>query len=173
MELSTQDASGSSDAPLVYAGFWRRVAANLIDIVVLWFPFFLMLFIASLAAKLESVWHPKVSPAIFFLNYALVLVIVPLLYFGLMESSTLQATIGKMMLGLRVTDIEGKRVSLGRAAGRTFAKYLSTLTLGFGFVLCGFTGKKQALHDMAAGCLVLRRARLRAELGEPSPRVAK
>jgi uncharacterized RDD family membrane protein YckC len=165
MEPSAPDASGSSDVRTVYAGFWRRVAANLIDIVVLWFPFFFAVFIATIAAKFESAWHPRVSAAIFFLNYGLVLIVVPLLYFGLMESSNLQATIGKMMLGLRVTDLGGQRVSLGRATERTLAKYLSTLTLGVGFILCGYTKKRQALHDMVAGCLVVRRAKLKPELG--------
>ena len=79
------------------------------------------------------------------------------LYFAVMESSPLQGTLGKMTLGLYVTDTEGKPVSLGRATGRTFAKYLSSATLGVGYLICGFTEKKQALHDIVAKCLVLRR----------------
>jgi uncharacterized RDD family membrane protein YckC len=76
-----------------------------------------------------------------------------------MESSSWQATLGKKLMGLYVTDIEGQRLSLGRATWRTFAKYLSSITAGIGYLMCGFTEKKQALHDMVANCLVLRRSR--------------
>ena len=78
------------------------------------------------------------------------------LYFAAFESSPWQATPGKKVFGLRVTDLEGKRVSFIRASGRYFGKIVSWLLLGLGFVLAGFTEKKQALHDMLAGCLVLR-----------------
>jgi uncharacterized RDD family membrane protein YckC len=81
------------------------------------------------------------------------------LYFALMESSSWQATLGKKMLGLCVTDLGGNRLTLGRATGRTFAKYLSSTTAGVGYLLCGFTKKKQALHDIVANCLVLRQPR--------------
>jgi uncharacterized RDD family membrane protein YckC len=62
-------------------------------------------------------------------------------------------------LGLYVTDIKGQRLSLIRATGRTFAKYLSAVTAGVGYLLCGFTEKKQALHDIVASCVVLRGSR--------------
>jgi len=78
------------------------------------------------------------------------------LYWALMESSAWQATLGKRMLGLRVTDLAGRRISLARASGRYFGKLVSALTLGLGFVMAGLTEKKQALHDMMAGCLVVR-----------------
>jgi uncharacterized RDD family membrane protein YckC len=57
---------------------------------------------------------------------------------------------------LYVCDTEGSRLTVSRAAGRMLAKCLSGLTIGVGFIMCGFTKKKQALHDMIAGCLVLR-----------------
>jgi uncharacterized RDD family membrane protein YckC len=78
------------------------------------------------------------------------------LYFAAFESSRWQATPGKKVLGLRVTDLEGKRLSFIRASGRYFGKIISWLLLGLGFVMAGFTEKKQALHDMLASCLVLR-----------------
>jgi len=87
-----------------------------------------------------------------------VVIVATWLYFAVMESSCWQATLGKKLMGLYVTDIEGRRLSLGRATGRTFAKYLSSMTAGVGYLLCGFTEKKQALHDMLAHCLVLRRS---------------
>jgi uncharacterized RDD family membrane protein YckC len=79
------------------------------------------------------------------------------LYSSVLESSPWQATIGKVVLRLYVSDREGRRVTLGRAMCRNLAKCLSNLTLGIGYVLCGFTKKKQALHDILASCLVLRR----------------
>ena len=79
------------------------------------------------------------------------------LYFALMESSTWQGTLGKKALGLEVTDLEGRRISFGRATGRFFAKIISALILWIGFIMAGFTEKKQALHDMIAGTLVIRK----------------
>ncbi len=76
------------------------------------------------------------------------------LYFALMESSKFQGTIGKIVLGIIVTDIDGNRISFARATGRYFGKILSGLILFIGYIMAGFTEKKQALHDMMAGTLV-------------------
>jgi uncharacterized RDD family membrane protein YckC len=84
-------------------------------------------------------------------------VIVVIMYFSGMESSPLQATIGKLATGLYVTDTNGERISFGRAAGRFLGKFLSGLFCYIGYIIAGFTEKKQALHDMIAGCLVLRK----------------
>ena len=77
------------------------------------------------------------------------------LYFTIMESYSKQATLGKMALGLIVTDMEGRRISLPRATGRHFGKIVSMMTIFIGFILAGITPRKQALHDMIAGCLVM------------------
>ena len=78
-------------------------------------------------------------------------------YYSLLESSTWQATLGKKALGLEVTDLNGARISFGRATGRWAARYVSVMTLGIGNIMAGFTEKKQALHDMIAGTLVIRK----------------
>ena len=78
------------------------------------------------------------------------------LYGALMESSPYQATLGKMALGMKVTDLYGNRISFARATGRHFAKYISMITLCIGFIMVGFTERKQGLHDMIAGTLVLK-----------------
>ena len=79
------------------------------------------------------------------------------LYHALMESSEWQATLGKKVLGLVVTDMAGRRVSFGRATGRHFAKIITNMVPAFiGYIMAGFTERKQALHDMIAGCLVRR-----------------
>lgn len=77
------------------------------------------------------------------------------LYYALMESSTNQGTLGKMALGIKVTDLKGNRISFGKATGRYFGKIVSGMILYIGFIMAGFTEKKQALHDMMAGCLVV------------------
>jgi uncharacterized RDD family membrane protein YckC len=85
-------------------------------------------------------------------------VVVTWLYFASMESSERQGTLGKMALGLFVTDMHGKRISFARASGRFFAKFITGLIPFFiGYIMAGFTEKKQALHDMIAGCLVLKK----------------
>jgi uncharacterized RDD family membrane protein YckC len=81
------------------------------------------------------------------------------LYFAMMESSSWQATLGKRALSIEVTDLAGQRVSFGRASGRHFSKIITNLIpLFIGYILAGFTEKKQAIHDMIASCLVLRKA---------------
>jgi uncharacterized RDD family membrane protein YckC len=75
-----------------------------------------------------------------------------------MESSRHQGTLGKMALGLIVTDSQGRPIGFAHATGRYFAKIITGLIpLGIGYAMAGFTEKKQALHDMIAGCLVLRK----------------
>jgi uncharacterized RDD family membrane protein YckC len=78
------------------------------------------------------------------------------LYFSLMESSSSQGTLGKIACGLKVTDTRGRRISFGRATGRYFAKILSGLTLGIGYLMVGWTRQKRGLHDFVAGTLVVR-----------------
>jgi uncharacterized RDD family membrane protein YckC len=80
------------------------------------------------------------------------------LYFAGMESSERQATFGKSAISLRVTDAEGQRLSFKHATGRFFAKIVSgMIPFAIGYIMAGFTAKKQALHDMIAGTLVLRK----------------
>gem|GEM_PF-1902642 len=79
-----------------------------------------------------------------------------LFYWVLMESSGLQASFGKSAMHIRVVDKKGRRLSLLRAFGRNVSKILSLVTLTFGFMMAGWTRKKQALHDMVADCCVVR-----------------
>jgi uncharacterized RDD family membrane protein YckC len=154
-----------------YAGFWLRVIAYLIDSVVLsvgfmalFIPFAIM---TGLTAVLGNI-HPGEDPrdvgallgGTFFLGLFTVAALAFLggwLYHAKMESSSWQATLGKKALNLRVTDLYGAPVSFNRATGRHFAKLITGLIpLGVGFMLAGLTEKRQALHDIIAGCLVLR-----------------
>jgi len=78
-------------------------------------------------------------------------------YFAALESSRLQATLGKRLVEIVVTDACGQRITFARATARHFAKYLSALPAFAGFFMAAFTARKQALHDLIAGCLVIRR----------------
>jgi len=79
------------------------------------------------------------------------------LYYSLMESSERQATLGKMAVGIKVTDMNGNRISFLNATGRYFGTILSGLILGIGYIMIIFTEKKQGLHDIMAGTLVVRK----------------
>lgn len=84
------------------------------------------------------------------------LVLVPVAYFAGLEALPSQATLGKLMLKLKVTDVEGRRLSFWRSLGRSFAKFVSILPAGLGFVPAAFTERRQAVHDMLAGTVVVR-----------------
>jgi uncharacterized RDD family membrane protein YckC len=73
-----------------------------------------------------------------------------------MTSSDRQATVGKIAVGLKVTDLYGQRISFARATGRHFAKILSAMVLFIGYIMVAFTERKQGLHDILAGTLVVK-----------------
>jgi len=130
-----------------YAGFWRRFVA--------WFLDGLLLSVVTLPFTLQfggdaAAEAARASAA------GTISTVVGWLYHALMESSAKQATVGKMALGIIVTDLEGRRIGFGRATGRYFAKILSALILGIGFLMAAFTERKQALHDMVASTLVVK-----------------
>ncbi len=84
----------------------------------------------------------------------LLLIVAEWLYFSLMESKK-GATLGKMAMNIRVTDLQGNPISFGRATGRYFGKILSGMILCVGYLMAGWTQQKQALHDILAGSLVV------------------
>ncbi len=145
-----------------YAGFWQRFLANLIDGVVLSvvnYP--LSSFLNEILASVfdvdpftDSVW---LALSVSIAASLLLPTLLAWLYYAVLESSSRQATLGKRALGITVTDLEGGRISFGRATGRFFAHYISALLLLLGFLIQPFTPKRQALHDMIAGTLVVRR----------------
>ncbi|MBI2036503.1 RDD family protein [Candidatus Microgenomates bacterium] len=133
----------------IYAGFWKRFAAFLLDNIIGAAVGGVMGLVIGLAVGGST------KTADILIN--ILSVIVAWLYFALMESSSNQATIGKMALGIKVTDVNGNRISFARATGRYFAKIISTLILLIGYIMTAFTQKKQALHDIIAGTLVVKK----------------
>ena len=142
-----------------YAGFWVRAAAAVLDflvLILLWFATDAVIRISA-GVPISPIWKES-SGATIGLNCAenLVELVVWWLYAALSESSAAQATPGKRALRLRVTDTSGRRISLARASARNFGKILSSLILFIGFVMAGFTRRKQALHDLMAETVVLK-----------------
>jgi uncharacterized RDD family membrane protein YckC len=143
-------ASGSK-APTNYAGFWLRGAALLIDGVVLMVLGGSFGFVAGFGMGLAGYGDDeKLLQAV---GFGLGLII-QWAYYVFMESSNKMATVGKSLLGLVVTDMDGRKIGFGRANGRFFGKYLSAFTFGIGLIMAGFTQKKQTLHDMITSTLV-------------------
>lgn len=135
-----------------YAGFWRRLAAALVDGIILNISVFVISFIFGIIYGLSTGTAEGAEVIASILSIFIVW-----LYFAGMESSSKQATLGKMAIGIAVTDLNRERISFGRATGRYFGKIISALILCIGYLMAGFTEKKQALHDMMAGCLVIKK----------------
>lgn len=125
-----------------YSGFWRRVLASIVDSVI----FIPVSFLITVTQSFGDAYIQG-----FFAN-----LVIAWLYFSICESQSWQATLGKKIVGIKVTDLNGQRISFARATGRYASKFLSYLTLGFGFLMPAFTKRKQALHDLVAETLVLK-----------------
>ena len=160
-------------AALPYAGFWERVAAYLIDGLILSIPFGavvvglifafggfgMMLHRNAVDAPADPGAALALMAPMFGVLFLGMFVFIALqwLYFAGMESSERQATFGKSVMSLRVSNYEGRRISFGHATGRFFAKIVSgMIPLAIGYIMAAFTAKKQALHDLIAGTLVLK-----------------
>ena len=159
-----------------YGGFWRRFLASLVDFLIVGIPFWLIILALILhgehfgyhytsdppAGQSPLTGGPS-DPALAALE--IVFAIPSWLYDALLVSSRRQATVGQMLLGMRVTDMDGGRISFGRATGRHFAAILSGAILGIGYLMIIWTDRKQALHDIIASTLVLR---VRPDHGAPA-----
>ena len=160
-----------------YAGFWKRFAAALLDSLVLGAASQVinpLLALFGIAPTQPAQTQMQISPemwAYIFCTMAIGFVI-SVLYFSLMESSSWQATLGKMALQIKVVDYNGQRISFWHAVGRRMAKILSgTLTVNIGYLMAGATRKKQALHDKIAHTyVVVKDFQPGAELPEVEPR---
>lgn len=139
---------------LPYAGFWRRLVAMLLDGMLLFFPQAILRVLLGLPVlSYDDEWGDKTALTAEACGLALALV-----YCATLEASGGQGSLGQQMMGLAVTDSHGRRIGFGRALARQFAKVLSTLLCGVGYLLQLWNGKRQTLHDMICGCLVLRQA---------------
>lgn len=153
------NSAGDAATDLRYAGFWYRLLAWVVDYVLalivtlvivlpIGFVYGLMMMGSATGPEIEAGAEPLGQ---------VFGILIAWLYWTVFESSGWQATPGKRMLGLRVTDQDGRRIGFGRANARYWSKILSTLILFIGFLMVAFTRRKQGLHDLIASTLVLRR----------------
>jgi len=151
--LGYQTPRGVTD--FQYAGFWLRFAAWLIDwIIGLVLGFAIGMVVGFVGVIIGG--NSKQTATLINAFAQIASLAVGWLYYALQESSSAQATVGKRAVGIRVVDMEGQRISFGRATGRYFGKIISGIILGVGFMMAGFTEKKQALHDTMASTLVIK-----------------
>lgn len=156
------ESAWADTGDVVYAGFLRRWAALFLDTFIIGLVAQILAAVAGAVFAFslfggieESSGMPNPGLIAFYLVFYLIYFGMAGLYYALMESSSNQATVGKLALGIKVTDREGRRLSFARALGRWFSAALSHLTLWIGFLMAGFTDRKRALHDLVAGTLVV------------------
>ena len=149
---------------LIYAGFWKRVVAYFIDYLLILALLYLTGMIIGLLAPGDVALQEYLG--------AFSGLLVSWWYYAFQESSSRQATVGKRLIGMRVVDLNGERISFLRATGRYFGQILSGLILGIGYLMAGFTEKRQCLHDMLANCLVVNEEAAPEQIGQPEIRPA-
>lgn len=152
-------------APQRYAGFWIRFLAHCIDqivISVVSFVFVIIGIVFSAGSIMSFADLEDPDPAVIlsliggWIIFGLIITILQWLYYAFMESSASRGTLGKMALGLQVVGHNGETITFARATGRYAAKILSGMILMIGYIMAGFTAKKQALHDMLADTYVVK-----------------
>lgn len=132
-----------------HSGFWWRVLAALIDSLI-----FLPIIIFELFFQYSPFYKEVYRDyAVLVFEFAL---LIEWLYNSLMHSSRYQATVGKIVCGLKVCDTNYQRISWAQATLRYMCSHISTLTLGIGYLIIVFHPKKQALHDILAGTYVIK-----------------
>lgn len=163
-----------------YAGFWLRFGAWVIDYLILMVPFTVISLGMGLGAAMTALLGQfEKDQAAALTAYAAavqpityVLLTIGFIYYAFFESSKWQATPGKMAVGIRVTDTGGRRISMGRAAGRNAIRLVNAFTflvpMAF-YVTAAFTRRKQGVHDLLAGTYVLT-GRAEKAAAMPAPR---
>ena len=141
-----------------YAGFWQRFAAYFVDSIIVGIVGFMINMATSVVIQFgltNGNNNPNIMYGVIGINW-LTSLILNFAYYASMESSASQATLGKMAMGIKVTDLYGQRISFWHAVGRFAGKFVSGLTCSIGYIMAAFTERKQALHDMMAGTLVVK-----------------
>ncbi len=155
----------------VYAGLGRRLVAFIVDIIIILLFDIVAMTVLGLTRGIQNSYFYFVqrvavdtlttdgtTAALYgsiLAAYGIVLIVIPWLYFAGFESSRSQATPGKLLMHIVVTDMTGNKPTFARVTLRHFAKFVSALILFIGFLMIGLTKKRQGLHDAIAGCLVL------------------
>ncbi|MFN5171224.1 MAG: RDD family protein [Cyclobacteriaceae bacterium] len=148
-----------------YAGFWKRLLAAIIDGILIGIVQWVILvpILAAMgigaASNMENMGDDPAAMmgaiTAIFGAVNVIVTVVWVLYHTLMESSKMQATVGKMALSIKVTDVNGAKLDFVKALIRNLSKIVSTMILFIGYIMAAFTEKKQGLHDIIAGTLVV------------------
>ncbi|OMP67177.1 hypothetical protein BTO28_08560 [Domibacillus epiphyticus] len=147
-----------------YAGFWIRFVAALIDSIIISIPVFILAAIGLvlgfsfmmdpyMMSYDEAMFLSESFEGIFYLIGAFI----GLFYFAGMHASKWQATFGKRIVGIKVMDLSGRRISFFRGVWRYISTFFSGIILYMGYIMAGFSSKKQSLHDKMAGTIVVKR----------------
>ncbi|AOC56990.1 MULTISPECIES: RDD family protein [Bacillus] len=161
------------------AGVGYRFLAHLLDGVIISVPYAFIMFILftlffvsspeaafmleddsyyySTTVMTDEEWAVIMGLIFFYVASILIGIVLTWLYYAIMEASKLQGTLGKMALGIKVTKVTGEKVTFGRATGRFFAKVFLSPILCIGYIIAFFTEKKQALHDLIASTIVVKK----------------
>jgi len=136
--------------PQYFGSFDQRLLASVLDWLFVSGLCILIAFFITLVVKDKEA---RVAMAI---SLLVVIPLIKFVYHVAMECSARQATFGKRILGIKVCDMQGERISVGRAIGRNLAKIFSVLTLFIGYLFSFFNKQQQCLHDMVAETLVIK-----------------
>ena len=128
-----------------YGGFWIRFLAFLADSAILF-----VLCVLIIAGGATALGPDLIAPLVLLVS------LIGFLYWPVMHASRAQATVGKALLGLKVARLHGGRISFLRSLGRELSKILSSMVFMLGYVMAGFTPRKQGLHDLVASTYVVR-----------------
>ena len=151
---------------VVYAGFWKRFAALTIDSTIVGMAYYAVMFAVLLAGGLGGALSGQVDlqsgdlPPGFAVAMVVAYLTYPVisgLYYVLLESSSQQATLGKLAVGIKVTDARGERLGRAHALGRWVSHLVCYVTFYIGYLVVAFTERRQGLHDMVASTLVVDR----------------
>ena len=150
------DSNYIAGGRVVYAGFWKRAAALFIDSFVVGIVAGMIgaIFAVMMIAVIGAGGDEGMAVLLQVINQIIALVL-GATYFGWMHSSSMQASVGKLAVGIKVTRSDGTRITFMRGFGRYFGYILSSLTLGIGLIMAAFTDRKRALHDMISDTLVV------------------
>jgi len=160
------DTNTHENHTVSYGGFWKRFLAFIVDGIIISVALSIVGVHVSDTSSYGNMMYgyghfnmygygmlPNYGASLFSLG--LTKLVIGWLYYAIMESTKHQATVGKMLLGMKVTDLHGNKISFGRATGRHFAKIISAIIVGIGFLMVAFTKHKQGLHDIIASTLVV------------------
>lgn len=141
--IDQNESSIFTERPVVYASFWERFAASFLDGLVINIPIYIIYYLIDGSLLDTSITSRIVG------------IVIGWMYYAALESGPHQATLGKRAMNIKVTDMNGDRISFAKATGRFFGKMVSGIILGIGYLMMLWDDKKQTLHDRMAGTLVV------------------